>query len=57
MLNREPKMKQYLLKLPPAEWEALVNHLGNKWGAIAQFIRDAIKEKIEKESHGPTNTL
>lgn len=49
MLNREPKYKQYLLKLPIPEWEALIKHLGNKWGGIAQFIRDAIREKIERE--------
>jgi hypothetical protein len=50
MLNREPTNdKQYLLKLPISEWEALIRHLGNRWGAVAQFIREAIKEKIERE--------
>jgi len=43
-------MKQYLLRLPVHLWESLLAVCNGEWGKIAQFIRDAIQEKIIRES-------
>jgi hypothetical protein len=44
------KTKKYLLTIPLPLWEALLTACNNEWGRLAQFIREAIQEKIERES-------
>jgi hypothetical protein len=48
--TRKPLMKKYLLSLPLPLWESLLTACNEEWGKLAQFIRDAIREKIERES-------
>jgi len=52
-LTRKPVMKKYLLSLPPALWTELLAACNNEWGKIAQFIRDAIQEKLDKQKASP----
>lgn len=49
-MKRPAKMKKYLLSLPVDLWEKLLTACDNEWGKIAQFIRDAIHEKMEKDA-------
>lgn len=47
--TRSPKMKKYLLSLPVDLWNGVLAACDNEWGKIAQFIRDAIQEKLDRE--------
>jgi hypothetical protein len=47
-LTRQPVMKKYLLRLPIPLWDSLLTACSGEWGKLAQFIRDAIQEKIER---------
>ncbi len=48
-LTRQPAMKKYLLSVPVPLWLELLAACGNEWGKVAQFIRDAIQEKLNRE--------
>ena len=48
-MKRPAKMKRYLLSLPVELWERLLTACGNEWGKLAQFIRDAIQEKLDRQ--------
>jgi hypothetical protein len=51
MLNRKPAMKKYLLSIPLTLWDRLLSACGNEWGKVAQFIREAIQEKLDRDNN------